>query len=369
MCQAFVDCGHELVLTGIAPSGNASDPLQHYGLRGGFHIVRNSLSRLWDNRMGHELLLPGLILAWKTRRLPAILNPDLVYSRLTLAELALIPRNIPIVYEMHSLGPLKKSFVQLKAFQRLVKTKNVKRIVVTTNALAEMLKQELPGIDIVLARLSADLPPTFSRFELDSFKKKQLEGHGFRHHIGYTGYLDTIGLRGTDIICQTAANMPDVAFHIVGGEKDIVNHWKRWAYDQNRHGNLFFYGHRNPSEMPFFLACFDVVLAPLQHRPTASAPIGAGMSPLKIPQYMANQKAIVASDIPAHREILRHNKTSLLVGHDDVPKWVAAIDYLLRNPEKRARMGEEAFAAYKKDFTPEGRIKRVLSGIENDVSI
>lgn len=369
MCQAFVDSGHELVLTGIAPSGEASDPLQHYGLRGGFPIVRNSLGRLWDNRMGHSLLLPGVILAWKTRRLPAILNPDLVYSRLTLTELALIPRNIPIVYEMHSLGPLRKSFVQLMAFQRLVKRKNVRRIVVTTNALAEMLKQELPDIDIVLARLSADPPPAISRFELDSFKKEQLEGHGFRHHVGYTGYLDTIGLRGTDIICQAATNMPDVAFHIVGGEQDIVNHWERYAQDQNRHGNIFFYGHRNPSEMPFFLSCFDIVLAPLQLRPTARAPIGAGMSPLKIPQYMANKKAIIASDIPAHREILRHNRTALLVAYDAVAEWVDAIDYLLKNPEKRARMGEEAFAAYKKDFTPEGRIKRVLNGINNDVPI
>jgi glycosyltransferase involved in cell wall biosynthesis/thymidylate kinase len=368
MCQAFVDSGHQVVLTGIASSDAASDPLLHYGLRGGFQIVRTRVSRLWDNRVGQRLLLPGLILAWKTRRWPASVNPDLVYSRLTVAELALIPRDIPVVYEMHSLGPLRRSFIQRRAFQWLVRRKNVRRIVVTTNSLAEILRQELPRIDIVVARLSADSPLTVSGRALDSFKKDQLEGRGFRDHVGYTGNLDTDGLRGTGIICQAAAGMPDAAFHIVGGAQHIVEHWKRYAHEVNRHNNIFFYGHRNPCQIPLFLACFDVVLAPLQFRPTASAPLGAGMSPLKIPQYMAYKKAIVASDIPAHQEILEHNRTALLVAHNAVPEWVAAIDHLLKNPDKRSKMGEEAFAAYKNEFTPEGRIKRVVNGIRQEVS-
>ena len=45
---------------------------------------------------------------------------------------------------------------------------------------------------------------------------------------------------------------------------------------------IFFYGYKNPSMMPYFLNCFNVVLAPLQYRPEARAPLGANMSPLKL---------------------------------------------------------------------------------------
>ena len=113
----------------------------------------------------------------------------------------------------------------------------------------------------------------------------------------------------------------------------------------------------------FFLNCFDVALAPLQFRPSKRAPKGQGMSPLKIPQYMGYAKAIVASDIPAHREILKHNETALLVPADGIIEWVEAIKSFLANPEKRAEMGQKARQHYKSEFTPQIRVKRILDGI------
>jgi len=363
MCQAFVDSGHEVILTGVAPSKNAPEPIKYYGLTGGFEVVRNTLNRLVDNRITRRLQLPGLMLAWKTRQLPTSFKPDLVYSRLTLAELALVPRNMPIVYEMHSLGYLGKSFFQRLLFRLLARWKNFRRIIVTTNTLAGMLKNELSGVEVLVARLSAERPVSIDRDKLDAFRKNQLQGHEFKHHVGFTGYLDTVGLRGTDIICKTAAQMPDTAFHIVGGKPDIVAYWKKYASKYKPHYNIFFYGHRNPSEIPFFLNCFDVALAPLQFRPNRRAPKGQGMSPLKIPQYMGYAKAIVASDIPAHREILKHNETALLVRDDGISEWVEAIKSFLANPEKRAEMGQKASQHYKSKFTPQIRVNRILGSI------
>lgn len=363
MCQGFADRGHEVVLTGVAPSTNRPDPITYYGLRGGFKVFRYPFNRVVDNRITRRLQLPGLMLAWKTRHLPATINPDLVYSRLTLVELVLVPRNMPIVYEMHSLGYLGKSFLQNFLFRLLVQLKNFRRIIVTTNTLADILKKELPDIEVVVARLSAEPPVSVDPDKIETFRKNQLQGHGFKHHAGYTGYLDTVGLRGTEIICKTAAQMPDTAFHIVGGASDIVAHWKKYASNYKHHDNIFFYGYRNPAEMPLFLNCFNVVLSPLQFRPSNCAPAGQGMSPLKIPQYMGYAKAIVASDIPAHREILKHNETALLVPADGVSEWVEAITFFLENPEKRAEMGQKARQHYKSEFTPQIRVKRILGSI------
>lgn len=363
MCQAFADAGHEVVLTGVAASDIDSDPIAYYGLKGGFTVIRYKLNNLLGNPVSQLLQLSGLMLARKARKSLKHFQPDIVYSRLTLTELSLAPRNVPIVYEMHSFGHLRQSFLQRCLFRLLIKRKNFRRIIVTSESLSSMLKKDLPGIEVIVARLSAEPPVSVNSDMMENFRKQQFRGPDFKHHVGYTGYLDNIGLRGTDIICKTAQHMPDTAFHIVGGAPDIVGYWVKYARNFNRHRNIFFYGFRNPSEIPFFLNSFDVALAPLQFRPSYQAPNGRGMSPLKIPQYMGYGKAIVASDIPAHREILRHKQNAWLVTAGDENAWAKGIDFLLSNPAKRDALGKAARAQYESEFTPKKRVKLILDGI------
>lgn len=363
VCQAFTDCGHEVVVTGRSSGVKNTDPFSYYGLRGGFRVVVNALGDLWDNRVTRRLMIPGLVLAWKTRRLLKSFAPDMIYSRLTLTELALVPPQLPIVYEMHSLGPLRKTRLHRWVFRQFLRRKNFRRIIVTTDALAAMLQKEVPRTEVVVARLSAEQPLALSRNALVAFREAQLQGGDFEHHVGYTGNLDTFGLRGTEIICQAAARLPKVAFHVVGGEPQVVDHWRRYAETHNTQGNIFFYGHRNPAEMPFFLGCFDVVVAPLQSKISAEAPTGMGMSPLKLPQYLSYGKAIVASDIPAHREILTHGETALLVPDRDIDAWVEAIRSLLGDAALCARLGENGRRHYAEGFSPEVRVKRILEGL------
>ena len=362
LCQAFADEGHTVTLSGIKSASNMADPIRYYGLRGGFRVARYDIGGFCLSDVGRRFLWPGLVMAIKTRPLIRECKPQIIYSRLTLAELFLVPRNIPIVYEMHSLGPLGSRILR-PLFLSLVRRKNFRRIIVTTDALMELLRAQLPEIEITVARLSAEPPIPVDAVEMDQFKNDVLQGTQFKYHVGYTGYLDTYGLRGTEIICQAAASLPHVAFHIVGGEPDIVDHWRSFAKKHNQGHNIFFYGYRNPSEMPFFLNAFDVTLAPLQHRPNARAPIGQNMSPLKLPQYLGYGKAIVASDIPAHRETLTHNETAILVPHDNVSAWVRAIEELLDHPGKRELLGQNGRAAYREHFTPSIRVTRILDGI------
>jgi glycosyltransferase involved in cell wall biosynthesis len=364
VCQAFTDCGHDVALTGRSSGVKNADPFSYYGLRGGFRVVVNAVGGLWDNRVTRRLLIPGLVLAWKTRRLLKSFDPDMIYSRLTLAELALVPQHLPIVYEMHSLGPLRKTRLQRWAFRRLLKRRNFRRIVVTTDGLAAMMKQEVPHVEVVVARLSAEHPVPVSEEAQVAFRAAHLQGQTFAQHVGYTGNLDTFGLRGTEIICQLAARLPQVAFHVVGGEAQVVDHWRRYAQTHNRQGNIFFYGHRNPAEMPFFLGCFDVVLAPLQGKTSAEAPTGMGMSPLKLPQYLSYGKAIVASDIASHREVLSDGETALLVPDRDVDAWAEAVQTLLGDAALRARLGDKGRSHYRAGFSPEVRVKRILDGLE-----
>lgn len=365
MCQALSDAGHEVILTGVAPGKASPEPIGYYGLRGGFKVFRIAVPRLLRrNFLGTRFLLAGVFLGWKIRKVIADAKPDIIYSRLTVTELAFVPPGVPIVYEMHSLGPFGISFLYRNLFRWLLRQKNFRRIVVTTNVLAEWLTTRIPDVELIVARLSAEPPLNPQMDHVRAFFREHFKGQEFNQHVGYTGYLDTEGLRGTDIIIQVAERMPDVAFHIVGGEPEIVEYWIQYAERFNSAGNIFFYGYRNPNEMPYFLLNFDVVLAPLQFRPNKRAPMGQNMSPLKLPQYMSYGKAIVASDLPTHREVLEDGETAVLVRHDDVDAWVAGVRQLLVDMDRREKLAKTGKQKYAAEFTPDIRVKKILAGLE-----
>jgi len=363
MCQAFADQGHAVLLAAAAGE-DSGDVVEYYGLRGGFDLALKRFPALLKGRLARSLRLRELLLALHHRWVVRSFRPSLVYSRLAVAELVLLPRDLPVIYEMHSLGPLGRGGLKGLLFRWLLRCKYFRRIIVTTDALAGMLRERLPGVEVVVARLGAEPPVQVDAVALQAFRAEHLQGHRFSRHVGYTGNLDTVGLRGTEVICRCAAALPDVAFHVVGGDAESVAYWRMFAGQNNTHGNLFFYDHRNPAEMPFFLACFDVVMAPLQWKPSRTAPIGAGMSPLKLPQYMAYRKAIIASDIPSHREILEDGSTALLVQCDDTDAWVTAINKLLADSVLRERIGDAGHRSYMRNFTASGRVRTVLQGLD-----
>ena len=363
MAQAFADCKNEVILTGISDSYNSPDPIAHYDLKGGFRVIGYTLNLINSNKIAQILQLSGLYISFKNRKLIKTFRPDIIYSRLTLSELALLPNDIPIIYEMHSLGPIGKSRFEKWMFDILLKYKNIKRIIVTTNSLVNMLQSYISGVEIKVARLSAEAPIDIALDDIQAFITKELKGKSFLYHIGYTGNLDTIGLRGTDTILETASKMSEAAFHIVGGDDRAAEYWQNIAEKFNCHRNIFFYGFQSPKKIPYFLKCFDVVLAPLKFRPNKRAPAGHGMSPLKISQYLSYSQAIVASDIPSHREVLQDGKTALLVDSENVDAWVAAIRSFLTNSELRSRISRNASRHYQNEFTPQGRVKIILEGL------
>jgi glycosyltransferase involved in cell wall biosynthesis len=65
------------------------------------------------------------------------------------------------------------------------------------------------------------------------------------------------------------------------------------------------------------------------------------MSPLKIFEYMASGRAIVASDLPVLREVL-NNRNAVLCEADNVDQWRQAIITLTEDRQLRQRLGAQA---------------------------
>jgi len=85
-------------------------------------------------------------------------------------------------------------------------------------------------------------------------------------------------------------------------------------------------------------------------------------SPLKLFEYMALGRAIVAPNQPNIREILTHERDALLFAPDDTEAMRRAIIRLAADPALRARLGSAARQALlDRDYTWRGNARRVAS--------
>ena len=80
---------------------------------------------------------------------------------------------------------------------------------------------------------------------------------------------------------------------------------------------------------------------------TASAKEGLPLAPL---EAMASRLPVIASDVPGHREVVAHGETGLLVAPEDDKALAEAIESLLDDSERRARMGRAGRERVLRDF-------------------
>jgi glycosyltransferase involved in cell wall biosynthesis len=101
------------------------------------------------------------------------------------------------------------------------------------------------------------------------------------------------------------------------------------------------------------IAAFDIALQPAS---TAYA------SPLKLQEYMAQGRAIIAPDQPNIREVVTHGVTAHLVTPDDPQSTSAALDALSADRTFRDELGAAAKATIvERDLTWRGNARRVAA--------
>jgi glycosyltransferase involved in cell wall biosynthesis len=165
-------------------------------------------------------------------------------------------------------------------------------------------------------------------------------------------------------IAEMAPRCPWASFHVVGGAESDLADWERKMEGCE---NLFFHGYRPHAETDRYRQSMDVLLAPYQLEITSE---GGGtidarsMSPIKIFEYMAAGKAILASDLPAIREILTDRVNARLCPADDTTSWVDALEELRDQPALREALGQAAREAFRAKHTWRARAKTMLDGIE-----
>jgi glycosyltransferase involved in cell wall biosynthesis len=345
MCQAMQQEGHAvtLVLPAAADSSQA-DLERMYGVEIRFPILRVDLPRLLGRR--------GLARALSDQA--ERLSPDVVYTRGVDIARAAAARKLPAALEIHALpagwfGPW---------YLRMLARNQTVRMITISTPLETLLRKGYPALaqrriliapDAVDLERYADLPsPQQARAGLG------FPAEGFT--AGYFGSL--VAGRGVELIIELAGRLPEVLFLIFGGDASAVAGWKRRAADRE---NLRWMGHVPNAELPLCQAACDALLMPYQKSVTIQ---GRGntaeiMSPMKLYEYMAAGRLILASDLPALRVILNETN-SVLLPVETIEPWAAAIEKARRAKAWAGKLAAQA----RKDVQPHTWRNRVRTILE-----
>ena len=143
-----------------------------------------------------------------------------------------------------------------------------------------------------------------------------------------------VGQRGAS--ASLRARRPGARIAIVGGTPADVGSFRAFVASERLEG-VHVVGHVAPSEVPTWLAAADIAVLPN----SGTSVIGSRYtSPLKLYEYLAAGCPIVASDVPAVREVVTDGETAVLVRPDDPEALGDGIAGLLAVPVLAQRIGE-----------------------------
>jgi len=172
--------------------------------------------------------------------------------------------------------------------------------------------------------------------------------------IGYAGHL--YPWKGVDLIVEAVAAMPETRALIVGGhdqEPDLAR-VKAFATELDCVNRITFTGLIPPADVAATLRETDVLVLPNPR----SALSDAHTSPLKLFEYMAAGRPIVASDLPSIGEVLRDGENAVLVEPGNPQAFVAGLQRIKDDTALAGRLAAQA-AEDVRDYTWARRAERL----------
>ena len=248
--------------------------------------------------------------------------------------------NIPLVKEVNGImaDEARMQNVGGNLFSRVIdiierfNMPKADRIIVVTSKLKDVLHHDYgvpeEKIVVILNGANTDLfRPMDSRHA-----RREL---GLGEDSSYVSYIGSLSQwQGVEYLIQSAplvlSKCRDIRFLIVGDgvlKEELVALAKQAGVSDR----LIFTGFVPYEKVPLYINASDVCVLPKK-------PLKSGYSPLKLCEYMACQKPVVATKTSGF-EILEENDAGLLIDPEDTKEFANAIVQLLMSPELRRKMG------------------------------
>lgn len=376
MCQALMENGHNLKLW--HPYRNNTRDLagqqlrQYYGLR--VDITQSELPSIdwhnsfgrcgrWASFMAHYVQSQTFYYS-ATRRLSRETRADTIYLRDGDLAVWLVERRPEfqsrMIVELHHL-PRR----QWRRAGWAAALKNVRLVVALTRA----MKNDLMNLGVPEGRIHvAPDAVDWETFDISHSQKEARDELALPQEkkiAAYVGKFHTNGEeKGIPEIIQAAGilqkTQPELDFYFIGGPTSRVARYHEIAV---KHGveksRLIFRGKQPIQQVPLWLKAADVLLMPHPKTDFYSKHV----SPLKMFEYMAAQRPIIASKLPAIEDILEGGKTAYLAKAGDASDLARILSEVFADSQRAAEVSRAA-KAKGRGFTWANRAQGILDAYE-----
>jgi len=296
-------------------------------------------------------------------------KPDIIYARYSAYALSplIVSKffRVPYVVEINGLiiDEMKMNN-KLEVYTKIVKLsekltyKHVEKIVAVTQGIKEGIKEayNVPDEKIVVIENGANTDLFEPEYQKEAKSKLKLDSK--KNYVCFVGNLAP--WQGVEYLIQSAPlvlkEMPNTKFLIIGDGK-IKKELIELAAKTNISNNFIFIGAVPYEEVPKYINASDVCVAPKK-------PLKSGYSPLKLYEYMACGKSVIASRVGGF-EILEKNKAGILVEPENQNELAKAIIKLLKDKKLREKMGKNGREYVIKNHSWKSVAKRVEEVCKN----
>jgi glycosyltransferase involved in cell wall biosynthesis len=337
MVRAFRELGHEVEVISLvdAPSGADAEGGHRAGIETGRlpSWLYETLSLAY-NLYGYRQLARAI----RER------GADLIYERYALNSvcgvLASRRFGVPLLLEVngpwqdHSANskPLRLKRVA-RRLQRWACANSTRTIAVTTALRGLLVQEGVPERQITVMHNAVDprvFHPQVSGEEVR--RRYRLNGHVV---AGFVGWLrDWHGLEGLIEAIHDAGLVARGLRLLIVGSGPSVPEVRRRVRAFGLEDGIILTGPVAHEDIPAHIAALDIALQP---RATAYA------CPMKLVEYMAMGRCIVAPDQPNIRELVHDGVTARLFPPEDYARLVELIAELMRAPAERMILGHNAY--------------------------
>lgn len=250
------------------------------------------------------------------------------------------------LYEMHDY-PDRSLWMYAHLFKR------VSYILATNAWKAQRIREDfsVSESNIIIERNGVDVHVFGGRDTKAARESLRLSPKGMM--VVYTGHL--YEWKGVHTLAEAAKDLEDCDVYIVGGTPQDVS---RFRTEYGSAKNIHIVGHVDHADIPLWQSAADVLVLPN----TAHEEISSHYtSPMKLFEYLASERPIVASDLPSIREILPDT-----IGYYSAPDSASALTIAIRqaiaDPEARdrARRGRDLVAQYEWGMRAERILGRIV---------
>ena len=280
------------------------------------------------------------------RILSLLKNKDeIIFSRSVFTSILLSVLNIKNILEIHQLN---SGFTNLlfNFFKKKI-LKNTKFVLINKNLNNFFL---LKKNQFIVSDDGVDLK--------DFMIKQKIK---YKNSCVYTGSL--FQGKGIDIILRLAKKLNHFNFYVYG---DLLTAPKKVLNECLKLKNIKLLGHVKYSKIPNILKSHKIIIMPYSKKVFGNhkyADIGNYMSPLKLFDYLAAGRIILASEIQSYNHILKNNVNSILCDPSNLDKWLEAFKNISRNKINYKKLKKNSMQMAK-IFSWKYRIKKITKFIE-----